>query len=269
MSTALVNQIQKQIIAMEKNLYNLQIDLQNAESEMANNDNMDIPFSEIWAATHPPPLNAEAEPFYLPLKTDAEPFYPQRAIGTKFKWTFSNETYRIAIARYDGILEVKAVCDGRAYTHDWKACLCKPCGEIRLSGGQLPPWLKGAPLIKTFFKDEAVWRASLPAGGIVTVTEPMPSDRALKALCMKPLEATTDALRLKELEERFPGAKMVLSVWGDRQYEITYKKSPNYDSIQCEDAQISGIFFAQFGAYDKPQLMAEWRGLYIDLSHLF
>lgn len=195
-----------------------------------------------------------------------------RTEGTKLKWVLNPETYRVAIVKKDGILEVKRVTDGAGYCHDAKTCRCKPCGEISLSnrlGVPMPPWLKGVPLVKTFFATEAAWRISLPFGGDITATEPQISDRALRALCMKPLEATTDALRLKELEERFPGAKMVLSVWGDRQYEITYKESPGYDSIHCEDAQISGIFFAQFGACGKPQLMAVWRGLYIDLSHLF
>ena len=278
MSTALVSQIQKQIAVMQNILYDLQVDLQKAESEMANDDDMDIPFSEIWDATHQPQLNADAEPFFPPqkrFKAEAEPFYPPRAEGTKLKW-FSDtdpETYRVAIAKNNGILEVKVVTDGQGYCHDPATCLCKPCGEIRLSGGQLPPWLKGAPLIKTFFKDEAEWRASLPVEGTVTITAPPPSrpprDRVLRELCMKPLEATTDALKLLELEERFPGAIMVLSTT-DRQYEITYKHNPIYGNIYCENAHISAPSFDSFGSFTigKPSLMAEWRGLYICLSHL-
>ena len=272
MSAALVNHIQKQIAVTEKILYDLQIDLQAAESGTLDDD-MDIPFSEIWNATHPRPLSAEAPACYPPLNADVPAFYPQLCEGTKLKWVSDTdaETYRVAIAKKDGILEVKVVMDGRGYCHDSTTCVCKPCSEIALSrrlGAPMPPWLNGPPLMKTFFKDEATWRASLPAGGKVTITEPILSDRALKKLCMKPLTATTDALKLKELEERFPGATMVLST-KDRQYEITYKNDPIYGNIHCENAQISAQFFAGFGAHGKPNLMAEWRGLYICLSHLF
>jgi len=255
MSSALINHIQKQIAATQNALYDLQIDLQKAMSE----DNMDIPFSEIWSATHPPTLKAEAPPFY-----------PVHAEGTKLKWVLDTENYRVAIAKANGILEVKCVIDGGGYCHDYKDCVCKPCSEIRISGGALPPWLKGAPLMKTFFEDEAAWRASLPAGGTISVTPPILSDCALKALCMKPLTATSDAERLKELEMRFPGAHMVLSTT-DSQYTITYKEDHVYGSIHCEDAHISAPYFSDFGisTIGKPNLMAEWRGLYICLSHLF
>ena len=277
MSIALVNHIQKQIAATENTLYDLHIDLQKAESEMAtvaadndDCDEMDISFSEIWDATRQPQLNANAPPFYPPLKAEAPPFYHVRPEGTKLKWVSStnSETYRVAIVKKDGILEVKRVTDGTGYCHDTTTCRCKPCNEVRVSGGQLPPWMKGAPLIKTFFATALAWHISLPFGGKITVTEPQPSDRALKELCMKPLTATTDAGRLKELEERFPGATMVLSTQ-DRQYVISYKEDPVYGNIHCEDAHISGPYFANFGSYGKTNLMAEWRGLYIDLSHLF
>jgi hypothetical protein len=93
-------------------------------------------------------------------------------------------------------------------------------------------------------------------------------DDMIKSMCGDPLQATTDALQLKELEERFPGATMVLST-NHAQYEITYKEEQPYGNIYCKKIDISAPFFRDFGAGDKPQLMAEWNGLYIDLSHLF
>ena len=196
-----------------------------------------------------------------------------RPEGTKLKWVSDSnpETYRVAIVKNDGILEVKRVTDGRGYCHDIEFCMCKPCNNINDYLSQpIRPFPVRLPLIKTFFKDEAAWRESLPAGGTVTITEPQISDRALRVLCMRPLKEKTDALRLDELQKRFPGAKFVLTTT-HQQYEITYKDDLDYGNIYCEDAHISAPFFDIFGTFanGKPQLMAEWRGLYIDLSHLF
>jgi hypothetical protein len=210
------------------------------------------------------------------LSATAPPFYPPNGVrpeGTKLKWVSSSnpETYRVAIVKKHGVIEVKSVTDGRGYCHNSATCQCKPCSEINLSarlGVARPPWLNGPPLIKTFFETEAAWCLSLPVGGVLTITEPQLSDLALKKLCMKPLTSVTDALKLKELEERFPGATMVLST-KDRQYEIAYKQDPFYGEIHCEKERICAQFFAGFGAHGKPNLMAEWKGLYIDLSHLF
>lgn len=82
---------------------------------------------------------------------------------------------------------------------------------------------------------------------------------------MKPLTSATDSLKLNELEERFPGAKMILTT-KDRQYEITYKDNSLYGNIYCEDSHTTGAFFTNFGI--KPRLSAEWRGRQLDLSHL-
>ena len=201
------------------------------------------------------------------LAAAATPFYPPRTERTKLKWVLNPETYRVAVATKDGILEVKNVSDGSGDCHNYKVCACLPCKEVRISGGRLPPWRKGLPLVKTIYDTEAAWRESLPEGGTITVTDPRPSNKALKALSMAPLESTTDSLKLKELEERFPGATMVLTT-KDQHYEVRYQYNPVYGNIRCDDAHISAPCFAFFGD-KKPSLMAEWRGLYIDLSHLF
>jgi len=103
--------------------------------------------------------------------------------------------------------------------------------------------------------------------GDVVITLPI-SDKALKELCNKPLLATSDGDKLKELERRFPKGVFVLTTESD-QYEINSVNS----WYSCD----TGIFsknriyfhFKSFGGNDKPQLMVEWNNLFIDLSHLF
>jgi hypothetical protein len=190
------------------------------------------------------------------------------ATGTKFKWIGDEETYRVAIKTKNGILEVKRVSDGAGYCHDYMVCKCRPCSDMALShklGVAMPPWQTQAPLKKTFFATELDWRTTLPSGS-VTITPPRLSDSTLKKLCNTPLTATTDGLKLKELEERFPDAVFVLST--DQFYEIAYEPGV-YGDIYCEKHEISAPYFWHFGGSEKPQLMAEWRGMYIDLSHLF
>jgi hypothetical protein len=177
-------------------------------------------------------------------------------IGTKFKWISESnlETYRVAIKTKNGILQVKSLTDGGA-----------ECDRSHTVGGVYP-------LLKTFFQDETAWRNSLPAEeGQVVITSPPLTKKALKMLCMKPLEATTDAFKLKELEERFPYGVFVLSKAPTEQYEIYYARIGAKDRI-CSLGDRMSSFYCDFSAYGitgKPRLMVEWKGLYIDLSHLF
>jgi len=156
----------------------------NAEQVNAGQMNAEENLHDVWGGEEP------------------EPSAARNAEGTKLKWVSRSnpETYRVAIVKKDGILEVKRVTDGAGYCHDTKVCRCRPCSEIIVSGGRLPPWLKGVPLTKTFYATESDWRISLPFGGNITVTEPQLSNRALKKLCCTPLTGTTDGLKLKELE---------------------------------------------------------------------
>jgi hypothetical protein len=177
----------------------------------------------------------------------------------------------VAIVKKDGILEVKRVTDGAGYCHNTMVCKCVPCAEIRLSGGRLQQWLKGVPLTKTFFATESEWCHSLPFGGNITVTEPQISDRALRVLCMRPLLMMTDGGRLEELEQRFPGAKMVLTTAREQLVvESMNSVATNQYRIYSVTTDEIRSNFSELGANPtKPQLMAEWRGLYIDLSHLW
>jgi len=204
---------------------------------------------------------------------------PKRDERTKLKWVSNSdpETYRVAVVTKNGILEVKRVTEGGGYCHDNTTCTCVPCAEIQLSrrlGAPPPPWITRPPLRKTFFHDEIAWLNSLPEGGSVTVTMPPLSNKALKTLCTKPLVATTDALRLKEIEERFPGATIVLYTEAMQcvvkyVYEDFYADDSINHMIGCECCYHPHLSFTSLGVLDKPQLMAEWRGLSIDLSHLF
>jgi len=104
--------------------------------------------------------------------------------------------------------------------------------------------------------------------------EPRLSDEDLKELCCRPLKATTDPLKLKELEERFPGATMVISTLSRQTvvkylYEDMYVDPSANHKIACDFDALGRLDFASIGCERKPQLMAEWRDMYIDLSHLF
>ena len=105
------------------------------------------------------------------------------------------------------------------------------------------------------------------------------SDAELKKLCNTPLTGATDALKLKELEERFPGATMILTTATEQlEIEHVYYEMSTYPETWCHQIyskklERSVFYFTDFGASarasGKPQLMAEWNGLYIDLSHLW
>jgi len=212
---------------------------------------------------------------------------PAHREGTKLKWISSvnPETYSVAIVKKDGILEVKRVTDGAGHCHNTTVCQCRPCSEICLSnrlGAPMPPWLRGAPLIKTFFTTETEWRASLPGGGLrgsIQTTVPAISERTLKKLCVKPLTGTTDGLKMKELKERFPGGTMVLTTATEQleiehiYYDIATYPEDWRHQIYTKKHEQAVFNFRNLGdsvrANGKPQLMVEWRGLYIDLSHLF
>jgi len=99
------------------------------------------------------------------------------------------------------------------------------------------------------------------------------SDAELKELCNMPLTGATDALKLKELEERFSGATMVLSTATEQlEIEHVYYDIEAYPTdwryqIYSKKLERSVFHFTDLGK--SPHLMAEWNGLYIDLSHLF
>lgn len=87
--------------------------------------------------------------------------------------------------------------------------------------------------------------------------------RNLIALMRRPLspEAKTDALKLKELEERFPGAVFSL-ITGISHYDIKSDGS----AIYCVNPNIVCSSFDQFDMSEWRELRMEFRGMYADLS---
>jgi len=106
---------------------------------------------------------------YAEQSAAAAPAAAPAAIGTKFRWTLSPETYRVAIMTSKGLLQVKSVTDGGGEVHPVTCRDCTPCRELAMTPPA--PWAR-RPLTKTMFADEAAWRASLPAGGTVELSLP-------------------------------------------------------------------------------------------------
>jgi hypothetical protein len=152
-----------QIAQFEQDIYELNISLQLAEANV-------IDESELWGGE----AFAEPVPVAEPVAVAAPvPVYPQRQPRTTLKWVSSTnpETYRVAVIKKDGLLEVKNIENGGALCHDAATCNCVPCSEFNLSSclDTTPPWYR-RPLAKTFYKTEASWRSTLPNNGTVTVS---------------------------------------------------------------------------------------------------
>jgi hypothetical protein len=160
-----------QMAQFEQEIYELNIKLQLAEADEAfyanehaaaeDEQDQDDPCYHCGRAIH----SCICVNF---VEEDAEVATPAaataRSEGTKLKWISSSDpqTYRIAIVKKNGVLEVKNVKEGLALCHDYTTCNCTPCSEIALSfrlGAPMPPWLRGRPLTKTFFETEAAWSA--------------------------------------------------------------------------------------------------------------
>lgn len=89
-----------------------------------------------------------------------------------------------------------------------------------------------------------------------------------------PLKAQTDPLKLKELEERFPGATIFLTTSQRKGtvkyiYEDLYEDKSANHMIWCEFTTYPHHTFASLGAKERPNLMVKWRGIYLDASLMF
>jgi hypothetical protein len=94
------------------------------------------------------------------------------------------------------------------------------------------------------------------------------------SLSSEPLTASTGALKLKELESRFPGATIILFTPTHQGvvryiYEDFYEDESANHLIWCEFAAYPHHSFASLGVKERPHLMVEWRGIYLDVSYLF
>jgi hypothetical protein len=274
-----VAMMREDLAANEKYLYNLHIELQqiSAARPWYDEDDYEEELADLMAQNElakqrqEEQRQAELEALEAARQNELEELSLKEElvinhpVGTKLKWILNEETYRVAIVKKNGVLQVKSVTDGGGDCHE-SGCSCIPCTEIRLSSGRLPPWRRGLPLKLTFFASEAEWRKSLPSSGEIKVTRPYMNDKALKALCCEPLKADTDAKKLKELQLRFPGGTFVLTT-DMGQMEIEYF----FHSILSRKKELMGTSFVHFGvpAGQKPNLMVEWRGMFIGLSQLF
>lgn len=120
----LIEALKVEIKEKEANLYDLQIELQNAEAELCS----------------------------------FEDLYPSHPMNTKFKWVLNEETYRVAILTKEGFLQVKTVNEGVVENREGfrleflKKNLFENEGEWRMSlpqGGKIivtPPQLSDAVL---------------------------------------------------------------------------------------------------------------------------
>jgi hypothetical protein len=123
-----------------------------------------------------------AEPAPAPAPAPAPTPLPKRPVGTKLRWVLGEETYRIAIATADGILQVKSVTDGAG------DCVSLPADAYS--------WQR-AKLKKVMYPTEEEWRASLPQGGEVTIVELPPKNTPLV------VEAASDVEKVEQLAIRF------------------------------------------------------------------
>jgi len=147
--------------------------------------------------------------------TDALPPQPREHIDyAKFKWTLDENNYRVAVITKKGLLQVKSVTNGKPELHTSNS--------------------RASPLKLTMFPCESAWRKSLPPGGNVDVTPSRfgMTERRFQKFCNDPLVSTTDPLKLREIERRFPGARIIFHSPEDERATITYVDT---SSILCDE----------------------------------
>jgi hypothetical protein len=113
-----------------------------------------------------------------PLSELAEPtVYP---VGTMLRWIKGDQNKRVAIVMKDSLLQVKEVIDGQITMH------------------------QGVCVKRTYFKDFAEWKASLPEGGSISA-EPIKQSgtTTIEEKAKAPIVATTDAGYITELSKRY------------------------------------------------------------------
>ena len=100
-------------------------------------------------------------------------------VGTMLRWKKDDQNKRTAIVVKDGVLQVKEIIDGS---------LTKVNGHL---------------VKRTFFKDVAEWKASLPEGGTISAEAAKPWAPSIEEKAKAPIEATTDAGYIAELMKRY------------------------------------------------------------------
>lgn len=159
---------------------------------------------------------------------------------TEIKWTLKSnpDTYRVAIIKNDYVIQVNSVNDG----------------------------VPDSPLKKLVFDSEDAWRNSLPDdnSGRICITSPALTKKLLD-LSTIPLIATTDSLKLKELELRFPDVEFILTNGLVRNMNIN-----SYGDFSMMENCTDKLFanFAEMGVVGKPELMVFYEGYNIFLDNL-
>ena len=199
-------------------------------------------------------------------QSEEKSVYPRRFVNAKLTWTLDQANRRVAIVTKTGILQVKSLENG-IVSKAIKTCSCKSCSN-REKG--IPMWVNK----KDFFESESHWRDSLPPGGTITLTDAPISDRKLTNLMFKPLAASSDPLRLYELQSRFPGASIIVSTpSGEYDVEYLYVPPDQWTSywqhgIYNSSSNSTVYSFKDLCPGEKINLVIIWRGFCIDVSHL-
>jgi hypothetical protein len=192
--------------------------------------------------------------------------YPPRPVGTKLTWTEDPYTYRVAVFTEQGLIQVKSVTDS---INDMYVDRCSGCqsvwNSISCRCDKNKVW-RNEEMIKPFFKNETEWRSTLPEC-TVCVTKPVPK------IMLEPLVAKTDALKLKELSERFINGVFIISTPHfqaniEYRYMHSYNSCDTYINHQIYTPQ-SRIYFTQFCELGEDiNLIVEKDGVFTELTHL-
>ena len=174
----------------------------------------DTLFVSVAPASAAAPVEQEQEPAPAAAQQEQEPApLPQRPVGTKLRWVLGAETYRIAIATGNGILQVRSVTDG--------AGDCLPRDTFH-------SWVR-AKLKKTMFATEEEWRASLPQGGEVTIVELPPKN------AQPVVDGASDVEKVEQLASRFKvRAGVVEQVSPLKRREMLVKYITDYTRIVAD-----------------------------------
>ena len=110
----------------------------------------------------------------------AAPVPETYAIGTMLRWIKDDQNKRVALVLKDGVLQVKEVIDGNRSRNEERWCAKR-----------------------TFFKDVAAWKASLPEGGSITTQDAKPWAPTIEEKAKASIKATTEAGYIAELTSRY------------------------------------------------------------------
>ena len=127
--------------------------------------------------------------------------------GTMLRWIKGDQNKRVAIVMKDSVLQVKEIIAGQITMH------------------------QGVCVKRSYFKDFAEWKASLPEGGSISA-EPMKQSGTptIEEKAKAPIVATTDAGYITELSKRYLVRSQI------------YQKCSMNDRIEdCRSALKSGI----------------------------